>query len=445
MQDTRDSKAPASPRLVAGAQEMLAVLGPLAARRSTLLTAAAVVTGLQLGWGVWVSTEIMERSRSISWNFLLVVGQVLWMMLASVLLAGVWWTRGRHDASAGAFADRTAAGWAVLALSLGVQWMALSLLTDNYIDRYHRAGFFLTRLRSAEPEERLRGIRSLAEEINLSATTDADVRSLVAALATGDPDLEVRLWATWVCGYRTLPACVPGLHRALREEGMSDSTLRVETLLALARLRDFRVVDEAVDRLESLPADAWSGAEVHALLRVLGMLPVAGRTDAMIGWLPRTADDPHARAILIWALARLRSLAPREAALAAWDESADNPVQACLWAELLKHVTVVEDIPRLREAMHEAVRSDIRCASVVLEDRAPEVDRMHRDVLHAAEPLAIKYLKALFNIAGPGLQDDIGRILFDESLPMEVRLPAQDLWRLHERESRRAPRTLRGG
>jgi hypothetical protein len=434
-------------RWVAGAADF-PLADMIAATRPRLFVGALILVAANAAFGAWNARMVMEVSGSVGLNLLLISLQFALLLTAGyaaslavgVLVFGDGWRRYvicseplppdvDLERSRVLTRDRTLAYWAILVASVGANYASVAMPTDHYIQRYNRYGFFASMLRSGETAEQVEALRSIAEPSNLSAAADPAVRAGVRT-ALDSPESEVRTWAAWVAGRIILVEA--GRPLSERLESIQDADEFLESAGTLGLLRD----PFAERQMAALvPAAVSDPPRLRALLRGLGLTQSADGAHAIAPVLARL--DPSELVWALWLIGETRDTQFREPVLAGWQRTGDSV--ECIWAEALKHVTTVDDIDAMEAAFQAALAAPV-CEPVVHIGRAAGDDVRERTTLVVGEPLAAKYLKAIVNIAGPGLEPWLESVRMNTELNLDVRLLAQDVLEALENEPGRQPR-----
>jgi hypothetical protein len=420
-------------------------LGPVAASRGRLWTAAAVGSAINVGFAMGAEHFVMRVSGSVGLNLALIAVQFLLLMtvgyvLACALGASFWgemWRRralmGERISEAAVNEDEVAAAsddhvfgfWVLLGVAFAVTYLGSSLPTDFYVQRYNQWGYFATMLRSDLPDAQIEALRGIVHPANPNAPNVPLIReSVQATLASSTGD--VQAWAAWTAG-RMLLREARGELLALLDPSTEAATF-LEASLAIGQLRDGR--GEA-RLLELLGQADLAPAHRIAVMRGLGEARSRAGGQAIAALLPTLTGDLQLWAL--WTLGRLGYDWPaidampgwlREPVLSAWVQTGD--ADECRWAETLKHVTTVADLDAMQQAFERTLRG-VDCAEVRFEDRAETDEHPRWTLVVVGEPLAAKYMKAAFNIGAPGVGDWVRAVRNTPEYPESIRLEAQKL------------------
>lgn len=444
-------------RLVASVSE-LGLFSGLAKSRLRLVIASLFSFGLAFLYAGRISAFVLEESSSLGANILLITGQFflvliaayLHAMLAGTLIFGEIWrervlvggaaTPRDHEEEEDEevlglerFRDNTIPFYGLFALLVLGNYLALSATQGDIVAEYSQRGHHLTMMRAEAPEVRIAALQSLVDPwLRNRAGNDPALRTRVVTLI-GDPDPEVRAWAAWAAGHLEIAGAHGALVAALDDE---QDVVRIEAAEAAGRLQ-MRGLEAERRLLRMLPASIGEEALTRAILHGLGHMHSSDAIDpvlSLIGILPERIEP-----VAWWVIWRADSTAAREATWARWDE-VEEPVLRCSVAEALKSVTTVEDLPRLY-ALFESLERGEHCDELIWQGRSYDPDERLRPITYiVGEELRIKLLKAIFNIAGPGLREWLQAVAWDSDESTEMRVLADQLADLLRRSPSRVPR-----
>jgi hypothetical protein len=433
-------------RLVAEVSD-LDLLGFLAVTRRRMTVAVGASVAGAVAWGRVTSTWIHEESGNATVNLLLMVGQFLFVLLAAwvgamlvgSLLFGMEWSDrvflgkkppvDEDDFVSGArFSDHTVPFYGFVLLCGLAVYGLVWVVTDDYIGRYNRHGFFATGMRSVDADDRVRGVRGLVDPFNAGAVDAPIVRALLLERLS-DPAPPVRMWAAWAIGQLHVPEARHGLLQLLED---ADVEVAREAAHALGRLSD--PVGER--RMVDLLAHTDDDARMRGLLTGLGFASTPAAAEGIAAVLPRLSSDNLV--VAVWAIGRARTTSVREQVLAL--ELDDSLLSQCLLAEAFKQVTTAADYRMLQERYREAP-VDALCERVSQRELRFHDDVVAPDLVFLPrETLRQKYVIAVFNVGGPGLEDWLEDVLYDEAEQLEVRLLAERLGKVLATRPARLPR-----
>ncbi len=424
----------------------LNLLSSLAGTPRRLHVSALVLIVASFGYGFLIDDYVQNASASTGANLALISGQFFVLLVAAYVIAmsagtlffGDRWRRRvlvgersevTDDADIDTFRDRTMEFVLLFFVALALLYFGVTAATGHYIERYNDHGFYRTQLRSPDPATRIAGIRALVDPLHELASSDAAVRRAVVD-ALEDDDAEVRMWAAWASGHLLFAEARPALVDMLQAGSLDE---RTEAALALGRLADPEGERRMVALLpSSLGDEAWT----RALLTGLGLgssAEAAPTVAAMLGLLP---DDLEV--VALWTIARARTTAVRDEVMARLGEG--DTTHACAVATALMAVATVQDDAQLR-ALYRETPVDVRCEPVVREDRSYADDEDMPEIEYVTPgTLRQKYMYAVFNIAGPGLEDWLQSVVDDVDEDIQVRLAAEELMESLDRGPPRMPR-----
>lgn len=427
-------------------------LRPLALSRGRLALTATLLSICALAWGGFAVPFLEDYSTSHGQNIAVMAAQFgLWMgagwFLAAAVGAHLWgdvWRRrvllGQRTTDVlaeetpdgpelSAFNDRVGAFWALAALAtLGLFGVSFAVY-GHYVGTYSDSGFYRTMLRHPDAAERIRGLRAVVDPLQPRASQNPAIRSAVVA-ALQDPDPNVQTWAAWAVGHRLYVEGRPGLVPLLRGDNLEAF---VEAAHALGRLSDAAGERALLERLPEVLDDA---PRRTAVLTGLGLMSSRSAAVAVTALAPQMPDDGWAPAM--WVVSRGRTTEVRDALIERIDEG--DLARRCATAEALKQATTTEDYEDMRRRYSSTPREE-DCAAVRAPDRRYRDDEAVDDFVYVpAEPLRRKYLIAAFNIGGPGLEDWLQAIAWDEREELSIRLLAENLHKLLRSSPARLPR-----
>lgn len=404
----------------------IGLFGGLAVTRRRLMTSAIVATLAVIGYGLLVADFVQNQSQSVVLNTLLISAQ-FFLVLGAAYVQAMWagtlwfgdtWRRrtflGERSVADGidveAIRDNSLHFYGVFGAAMVASYFAVVLATDDYVDRYNVSGFYHTSLRSDDPERRITALKALVDPVRESSAMDRSVREHVIAVLDDDVP-EVQAWAAWAAGHLMIFDAAPALLRVLQD---GEREARVEAALALGRLRDLTGERRMIGVLPTVLDDPEL---TRAVVTGLGLIPSNDAVPLLMGLLGAAPEQVEVAAL--WAIGRTRTLDTREEILRRWSTSEGG--LRCAYADLLKHVTVLEDDATMREAFRDAPRED--CEAVMYEGRQYDPEHPLVPITYViGEELRRKYMIASFNIAGPGLRAWLIDIAWadDESDPMRV-------------------------
>jgi hypothetical protein len=430
--------------LVASVSE-LGLLSSLARTPRRLAISAVVATIALLLYGVVVAGYVLHRSGSVELNLVLlsaqfflvlIAGYVQAMWLGSRVFGDAWRRRtflgerpelSDEDEDKLSVRDYSLHFYGVFALTCIGSYLAVVLVTGDYVDRYNVEGYTTTLLRSGAPEERIEALRGLVDPVHDASRQGRLVQAAVVE-ALADEDEDVRAWAAWTAGHLLVHDAVEPLLQ-LYERGTEQE--RVEAVIALGRLSDPAAERRVVSQIRDGTLDP---SVAPAAITALGLIPSFEAVEPLTALLGVGGD---VEAAAVWAMGATRSTAPREAVLARWAVAEGD--DRCVVAEALKHVTTVEDDRVLRAAF--ASEPGLFCEERAYEGRQYSDERVAPTAVWVVgEDVRMKVLKAVFNIGGPDLLPWLEGIAWDEAEVLELRLEADRMAALLRSSPARPPR-----
>lgn len=397
----------------------LGLFGSLATSLRRLTIAAAVACGAVLAYAFAIAGFVSHMSRSVELNLVLITAQfflVLGAAYVTAMCVGAWvfgdaWRRrtflgerkaaGAEDDIA-SLRDYSMHFYGIFGLALASVYGGMVLATGDYVGTYNREGYYATLFRSESPERRIQALRALVDPVHEESAQTRLLREHIAA-AVEDPDDDVAAWAAWAAGWLNVLEAAPALSRQL-ETGAQP--VRIEAAIALGRMGD-----PAGERrlIGMLPSTLGDPELAQAVVTGIGLMPSLEAVPALTALLGTT--DPEVEVAALWAIGRARTTSVREPVLAEWENT--EGARRCAYAELLKHVTTVDDYDRMRELFR--IEPDIECERRVYAGRQYDEEHPLLPVEYVVgEELRLKYVKAAFNIGGPGLEDWLVAIAWAE-------------------------------
>lgn len=397
--------------------------------------------GLSLGWARVVSAFVSERSSSVAINLLLI-----WAQWAFLALAGVWlglrlselvfgspWRKRvllgepvdallSEEGLVQGFSENRAPFFALLAACVGLSWFSVQAVSDSYLTRYNREGYFATLLRSETPAEQVTALQEVCGVLAAETRAARPVRERVAYLVVHGEG-EVKRWAVWAAGQMGLRSVEGALLDALRS---GDDGLRAEAALAVTRLE---MMSASAALLNELPKVIASPRTARAYLQAIAKLrlPAAGKL-----LLPLVAlMAPEVRVAAWRAIGRSGDLT---LASEVWGrfESAAPLAEQCAISDALKFLGTGDQLKAMG-AWFDAVprRGQTSCPSIRLDD-LPLKSGARPDSFEEleAEMVRTKMMVAIFNIAGPGTDLWLKLVSENPEEPREVRAKARDILKL---------------
>ncbi len=386
----------------------LGLLGGLAVTPRRLALAAALATVAVFVYAFTLAGFVQHRSASVGLNVVLISGQ-FFLVLGGAYIQAMWlgsrvfgdaWRRrtflgerGKdEDMEIGALRDYSLHFYGLFGLALVATYATMAFATDDYVGRYNVSGYYETLFRSSAPEQRIEALRGLVDPVREESAQSRDLRERVVS-ALADEDSDVRAWAAWTSGQLTILEAAPDLVRVLIQGEREE---QIEAAVALGRIRDPDGERRMIGMLPSALADPELA---QALVTGLGLIPSTDALPVLLGMLGAVPESVEVPAL--WAIGRARTTSVREPILQRWETS--EGTLRCAYAEALKHVTSEGDYAAMRDAFDADERSV--CEAVLWAGRQYDPEHPLPPVVYVVpEELRVKYMKAAFNIGGPGLE-----------------------------------------
>ena len=371
------------------------LLRDLARTRTRLVVSTLLVTGSTVGLGLLGAHYVLELSRSVGLNLLIITGVMMAVLVAAypqtllaadLLIPGPWREQvllGREperpeDALTG---TRSAEIFIAFLVLVTVNALALDALSGGFLDRYHNEAFFEVRLRSPIPDERHAALDDMLDPLHADEIASREgVRDAVVA-ALEDEDASVRRHAMWNVGVMGLDEARDVLMARLQTVGATAD--RAEAAIALGRLGG----DDAREALEAALARAEEPALRVGLLRGLGLLASPRSRDALEAELDSENHEVLAHAY--WALRELPSPLVRPLLLARRDDTTGTA--RCALLDTLKWVAHEDDTNWARRAF-QTEPHDVACDPIVWEER----DERTHTILYG-DTIRVKLMKIVAN------------------------------------------------
>ena len=378
----------------------------VARTRGRLIAAAALVSAVMVGAGLFSTHYIIEQSSSVGLNIVIITALMIVVMLASYLQAlligdlffkGPWreqvilgertW---KTDPDADVVVSNHNAEFMIVLILLVIgNALLLNFSGGGFLDRYHEEGFFLVRMRSDDPSERLAALRDMSDPTQYELWENGTLRTLIVDTLAQDQDSTVRAQAAWNAGIMKIRPAQKALI-AIVEDATQSVEAREEAAVALGRLGPDEAARRAMER-------ALTGSKPEerdlklAMLRGLGMLAMQGSHEVILP-IARDADDEELMIYALWALQRTQSPEAR-----AWvkqtlsDETPEEGKRLCALLDAMKMLSKPEDVSWARKEFLGNVE-DTTCERVVWEERD---ERLHTILF--SDTLRTKYMKIVAN------------------------------------------------
>ena len=384
----------------------------LARTRSRLIVSALVATAAMIGAGLLSTHYIIEVSTSVGLNIVIITALMMIVMVSSYLQAmvigdlcfkGPWrqqvilgekpW---KEDLEAQIVVTNHNAEFmvALIALVIG-NALLLNYSGGGFLDRYHDEGFFLVRMRSEDPEERLAALRDMSDPMQSPLWENPRLGELVEKTLEQDSSPEVLAQAAWNAGVMDLKASRAEL-LALLEDRAQKTPVREEAAVALGRLGPNEAAREAMEGALSEGIRSGDEALQIAMLRGLGTLAMRDSAGALLELVEQTLkpddDREELMAYALWALHHTQ--APEARALIKErlsDETPEQGVRLCALLDAMKMLSTPRDVSWARKEFMR-VKEDTACERLAWQERD---ERLHTIVF--SDTLRTKYVKIVAN------------------------------------------------
>ncbi len=416
----------------------------IARTRRRLLVSAAVATALFLGWAWFTAGFMRDTSSSATVNLWLITATVLLLLVVSfvgamavgdLIFKGRWRERvllGKKiehgdgedvESTMGGLQDRTMPFYLTVAAMIAVNYVGYSAATQNFFGYYSDYGYEVTLLRSADADDRIRGLQAFSHPLHAEVQDEPLVRVRIVELLA-DPDEEVQGWAFWLVGELQIVEATQDLLAIVSDEANSEiRRARAAEVLGLLRSR------QGADVMAGLLRESFGRSELAiGLLRGLGL----GRYEASA---PAIADFLHVepydiRAHAFWALGYTGNQSYRSN-LTEFLESEDQ-VEQCLAAEALKFLASEDDL--LDAHVRFADAEMFACPPLIWTGPYHwDENRSFQFPIVVDESLKAKFLKVIRTAGGPEERDFFATVANDELQPDEIRALARELALLIDR------------
>lgn len=414
-----------------------------------LLACGVALWILNVMYGRWAGPTIDHELASVAVAFALVCLQALLSILSAYLLAmalsvfvlGISW-RDQYllpytppnprdpEAYLARIGDKTLPFWSiVLAISL-VSIALTHRASDNYFLQFPNRGFQLVSFRSESPLSQQRAMREIVRRDLARYLDPNDLRERMRVfLASEHP--EVRAQAAWTAGRLQLISLEPDI-RALMQH--PDADVRAQAAIAEGQLR-------TADGIRALLSALSNETDEHALEAALVGIGLSRNPDASLK-LSRTLHTlPSAvQPTGLWAIGESEALCAASAVL--HFTQTEFPLEVrCAALESLKKIGTTEQLDALR-AIYQA--EDAWCELRVWHGRSSDpIKKDFYRIVTSAERTHEKAMDAIFNVAGPGLQDELAHIVNNTQAERLDRKHARRLYDLLDPAHPRTPREAR--
>lgn len=418
----------------------------LSKRPFTLLLAGIAVLIASVVFGHIVAPRIDMQISSVAFAFALVCVQGLLILLAGYLLAmavavftlGAAW-RDRYlvpytpansknpEAYLARIGDRTLAFWVIAVTVWGLTTVGVHFATDTYLLSFPMRGYHLVSFRGESPIGKIRGMREIVGR-DLSRHLDPDDFRERVRVHLSDENNEVRAQAAWMVGRLQLVSLEPSVRALLQHP---DVQVRAQAAIAEGQLRTAKGI-EALGRALKTERDE---EVVEAILIGIGMARNADLAEDIARNIETFSEKN--RPFALWAVGESDALCAARDVIKYTDERNAHETR-CAAMEAMKKIGTIEQIDALKEIYQ---GEDVWCELRVWRGRSSNpIKRDFYRMTVSAERIQEKALDSLFNIAGPGLKEDLATIINDKSQEWLNRKHARRLYDLLDPGHPRTPR-----
>ncbi|MEO1273429.1 MAG: HEAT repeat domain-containing protein, partial [Myxococcota bacterium] len=388
---------------------------------------------------LWVSDYINTTSSSVNLNLVVITGAMFLllatsyieaMLIGDLLFTGHWRERvllGQRVAvdpnspealQEGNYSTHNLTFLVVVALAIVGNYLGLSAVTGDFMETYHTLGFHLTRLRSADPDEKVAALKELSKPIYRPIWTDPQVPPAVTAQLDAEQP-EVRLWALWAAGSMQL---TESLDRVTQLAEADSTETAQAAAVALGRMGDKRATPTLIKLLGGV-----AQTDTAMTIATLKGIATLGDTEAGPTVMPLVDhSDLEVRTYAWWTVGQLRHTPAREEALKTLAEG--SPEDRCAALDALKFIPTQEDILHFKDQFAlTPMDKDPACAWHIWTDRQGE-----KHYIAWKESHRTKFMKIVFNASSLHSSIDASwfeTIAVDRDQPYEIRLAASDLVR----------------
>ncbi len=378
----------------------------VASSRGRLIITVILVSALMIGAGLACTNYIIEQSTSVSLNIGIITILMIIVMLASYLQAilvgdlffkGPWREqvilgerKWKTDPDADVVVSNHNAEFMIVLIMLVIgNALLLNYSGGGFLDRYHEEGFFLVRMRSDTPSERLAALQDMSDPTQFDLWENPTLRDLVASTLETDDDPKVRAQAAWNAGIMKIQTARKPLV-ALVKDTSQPPEVREEASVALGRLGRDEEARAAIDNALAQSKDGPRELKI-GLLRGLGMIAMQGSYDTILP-LAQQTDDKEVMIYALWALQETQAPEARQ-----WvkkqlsDDTPEEGERLCALLDAMKMLSKPEDVSWARKEFL-SITEDTSCERVVWEERD---ERLHTILF--SDTLRTKYVKIVAN------------------------------------------------
>lgn len=418
----------------------------LTRRPFRLLAIGVAALLLTVLYGRWVGPKIDHELRSVGLAFALVCIQFLLACTTGYLLSlalsvfafGKAW-RDQYllphippnprdpEAYLARIGDKTLPfGFLVVSVCIAVVGV-VHVTTGNYLLQFPSRGYQLVSFRSESPIAQQRAMREMVGK-DLARHLDADdLRERMRVYLESPPE-DVQAQAAWTVGRLQLVSLEPSIRKLLQH---AEPEVRIQAAIAEGQLRTTHGSQALIDALKR-----EENAEVQQALAIaIGLSRNLDAAYILVQHLDHLDDTAMPAAL--WAIGESNALCAAEDVMRFTDASVDHEIR-CAAMDSIKKISTIDQL----DALWETYRGeDVWCELRVWRGRSSDpVKKDFYRMLVSAERVHEKAMDAIFNVAGPGLKEDLAEIVNDTD---QERLDRKHARRLYDLLDPAHPRTAR--
>lgn len=395
----------------------------LATSRQRLIISNIVLGILVYAFTFATSYFILERSVSVSLNLfiitllmmaVLIVSYIQALLVGEFFFSNHWRERvilGDKEVE-GTVKDHNAEFLIVVIALILVNVFTLNFMTHGFFGVYQEEGFFRSRLRSTDAEERKSALVKLADVTSFSLWENENLRALVRQ-HYNDSSAIVREHAAWNSGEMGDASAREALISLVNKD--TNMGVKAAAALSLGKLGNS---PEARKVLEDKLQKANESAEKIGLLRGLALMrsPLSGKP----AWAFTRDEDETVSLYAYWVLRNGAPTGIREKLR----ERLKNPRSAkerCALLDTLKMVATEEDVIWSRRQF-EKEEKEKGCEPLTWEDKN---ERLYY-VLYS-DSFRVKHMKIVANATGTKERSWFERLVADTSQSWRVREVALEI------------------
>lgn len=323
--------------------------------------------------------------------------------------------------------DRTLAFWGIVVTIWVLTTAGVHFTTGKYLLTFPTRGYHLVSFRGESPVGTIRGMREIVGRDLTRHLDPDDLRERVRVHLSSEHD-EVRAQAAWMVGRMQMVSLEPSVRPLLTH---SNAQVRVEAAIAEGQLRTAKGIAALATALENEQDEDV----IEAILVGVGLARNTDLAEVIAQQLDTFSDEN--RPYALWAVGESDALCAASEIIKFTEEHHEHETR-CAAMESMKKIGTTGQIDALREIYR---GEDTWCELRVWRGRSS--DPIKRDFYRmtvSAERIQEKALDALFNIAGPGLKEELAEIVNDQS---EEWLNRKHARRLYDILDPAHPRTAR--